>query len=161
MLGCPYNLHPERPWLRRTIRGAIATGVVVAAPLLAVGAITAAVTVLPSVGIYRFVRHLRNRRYTRGTIHDLMGEQEMPFDQEAALEALGMEVEETSRALRASPVIDDTITMEDDFPLSIYADMDVEKLFVEDERSTSDFISCPTTPAINVREDTVIVAEEQ
>ena len=46
LLGCPYNLHAKRPWLRRTVRGAIATSVVVAAPVLVVGAVTAAVVVL-------------------------------------------------------------------------------------------------------------------
>ncbi|CAF4528300.1 unnamed protein product, partial [Rotaria magnacalcarata] len=34
MFGCPYNFYPEKPWLRRTIRGMIATGVVVASPII-------------------------------------------------------------------------------------------------------------------------------
>lgn len=65
IFGCPYNLAPERPWLRRTIRGSIATGVVVASPLILAGVTVAAVTVLPPVGIYRLTQHIRRRRAAR------------------------------------------------------------------------------------------------
>ncbi|CAF4657526.1 unnamed protein product, partial [Rotaria magnacalcarata] len=40
----------------------IATGVVVASPIIVAGAVTAAVTVLPPFGVYRLVRHARARR---------------------------------------------------------------------------------------------------
>ncbi len=63
MFGCPYNFYPEKPWLRRTIRGVIATGVVVASPVIVVGAVTAAVTVLPPFGIYKLIKKIRSRRY--------------------------------------------------------------------------------------------------
>jgi hypothetical protein len=168
MLGCPYNLHPEKPWLRRTIRGAIATGVVVASPLIAVGVVTAAVTVLPTVGIFRFVKHIRNRRYARAAVHELLAGQEVPFDfnqeEQTDLGALALETDNIENELRlllqSIHQQNDIIITEDDFPLSIFADMDVENLFVEDERSTSDFQTCPTTPAMNVREDSVIITEE-
>lgn len=62
MFGCPYNFYPEKPWLRRTIRGMIATGVIVASPVIVAGAVTAAVTVLPPLGIYKLVKTLRARR---------------------------------------------------------------------------------------------------
>jgi hypothetical protein len=61
VLGCPYNFHPESPWFRRTIHGVVATASAVFPPLIVAGA----VTVLPSAGIYRFVKHIRARRYAR------------------------------------------------------------------------------------------------
>ena len=155
MLGCPYNLHPEKPWLRRTIRGAIATGVVVAAPLIAVGAVTAAVTVLPTVGIYRLVRHVRNPRYARAAAaHELLDAREnrpdimmAPFDHE------DIDID-TPRLVQLMNSLTNPIQHEDDFPLSIFADMDVENLFVEYERSTRPEES-------NVREDSMITTTEE
>jgi hypothetical protein len=163
MLGCPYNLHPEKPWLRRTIRGAIASGVVIASPLIVVGAVTAAVTVLPSVGIYRFVKHIRNRRYARAAAHELVAGQHVLFDinqdEQLDLAAIPAENEEIQRlrGLTRPSSSNNIIMTEDSFPLSIFADMDVENLFVEDERPISDFQTCPTTPAINGRDVHVII----
>ncbi|CAF1502280.1 unnamed protein product, partial [Didymodactylos carnosus] len=62
IFGCPYNFHPEKPWLRRTIRGLIASSLVITSPVVVVGAITAAVTVLPPFAIYRLIKHLREKR---------------------------------------------------------------------------------------------------
>lgn len=160
MLGCPYNLHPEKPWLRRAIRGVIATGVVVASPLLVAGALTAAVTVLPSVGIYKLVRHVRDRRQTRigrNFIHNEglifgLNEQE-PELMQGDLRADELDNEEILRILRSFHRTNTNETDEDDFPLAIFADMDVENLFSEDDKPPSDFQTCPTTPAINLKND--------
>lgn len=145
MLGCPYNLHPEKPWLRRTIRGAIATGVVVASPLIVVGAVTAAVTVLPTVGIYRLVKHVRHRRRTRTIVRDLITEHQMEDDLDLELPEnmpelafLSEENQPPAEFLRRLRRYVDTHTVritEDEFP---FADMDVEHLFNEDEQTTSD-----------------------
>lgn len=142
MFGCPYNLHPKKPWLRRTIRGSIATGVIVASPVIVVGAVTAAVTVLPTLGVYKLVRHIRSRRRAHAAavmrdyevpdilldMHaDFYGQlsaedfpegivdgEESPY--QPILSLLGIATEENSN---------------DAFPLSIYADMDVENLFTD------------------------------
>ena len=74
MFGCPYNFYPEKPWLRRTIRGIIATGVVVASPVIVAGAVTAAITVLPPFGIYKLVKRVRSRRLSRITNNMPIGE---------------------------------------------------------------------------------------
>ena len=144
ILGCPYNLHPEKPWLRRTIRGAIATGVVVASPLIVAGAVTAAVTVLPTVGVYRLVKHVRHRRHARAAIHNFLPELDLPEDHDHELTEDMPELDlffegdnsldEALRRLRGYMEAQTVRTTEDDFP---FADMAVEDLF-EDKRTTSD-----------------------
>ncbi|CAF0784606.1 unnamed protein product [Didymodactylos carnosus] len=62
MFGCPYNFHPDKPWLRRTIRGLVASGIAISSPVIAVGAITAAVAVLPPLAVYRLVKHIREKK---------------------------------------------------------------------------------------------------
>lgn len=180
MFGCPYNFYPERPWLRRTIRGMIATGVVVASPVLVAGAVTAAVTVLPPLGIYKLVKHFRAHRQAQVVsrfpigepflvepdLHDphLVGHVGFHFDLNGELTA-----DEIMRAIRQrigltfAHTIDEDIEeprdsdrdsdLERDFPLSIFAGMDVEHLFSDDEslKSPSDFRTCPTTPASTLR----------
>jgi hypothetical protein len=165
MLGCPYNLHPEKPWLRRTIRGVIATGVVVASPLIVVGALTAAVTVLPTVGIYRLVKNVRSRRQAHVGL-TFLDNQEVLFGQdheeqqpneifEFDLHGEDFNTQEVLRILRrlgeANNNQINNENINENFPLSIFADMDVENLFSEDDKPISDFRTCPTTPAINVR----------
>ncbi|CAF1502841.1 unnamed protein product [Rotaria sordida] len=164
MFGCPYNLHPEKPWLRRTIRGSIATGVIVASPILAVGAVTAAVVVLPPVGIYKLVKHIRSRRSTK-TANTFLTSQHILFNQDNEqqqplfqfeLVRENINPEEIMRILRErftrlnnTQINNENINEE--FPLSIFADMDVENLFSEDDKPQLDFRTCPTTPSINIR----------
>ncbi|CAF2399690.1 unnamed protein product [Rotaria sp. Silwood2] len=166
MFGCPYNLHPEKPWLRRTIRGMIATGVVVASPLLAVGAVTAAVVVLPPVGIYKLVKHIRSRRSSQA-VNGFLTSQHILFNQDNEqqqqhplfqfdLAGEDFNPEEIMRILRErfarlnnTQVNDENINEE--FPLSIFSDMDAENLFSEDDKPQSGFRTCPTTPSINIR----------
>lgn len=152
MLGCPYNLHPEKPWLRRTIRGAIATGVVVASPLLIVGAATAAVTVLPTVGIFRLVKRARTRRYVRTAMRDAQAAQPMTLDPNNEGFHIGVDLDipfpghdmlGALRHIRFIAALNTVPTAEDDFPLSIFTDMDVEHLFTEDEEAA---------PVIDVKE---------
>lgn len=165
IFGCPYNLHPEKPWLRRTIRGTIATGVAVASPVLLVGAAVAAAVLLPSVGIYRLARRIRARRLLRrlqsmtNSEPDITDDEEATragyiramfapdFDPDEVENILGARLEEIRRLanLEANP--------EQDFPLAIFADMDVENLFndtVDDHSHTAvtDFRTCPNTPAV-------------
>jgi hypothetical protein len=163
MFGCPYNLHPEKPWLRRTIRGAIATGIVVASPLIVVGAVTAAVTVLPPIGIYKLVRHVNSRRRRRaqelygfGNGTQVLFNQELDEPQREVfhfdLSAGDFNTEEVIRILQRLERLNNTQPDEqnnnDAFP---FADMDVENLFLEDDKPPSDFRTCPTTPAIDIR----------
>ncbi|CAF3987787.1 unnamed protein product [Rotaria sp. Silwood1] len=166
MFGCPYNLHPEKPWLRRTIRGMIATGVIVASPILAAGAVTAAVVVLPPVGIYRLVKHIRSRRSTQA-VNGFLTSQHILFNQDNEQQQqhplfqfdIGGEdfnPEEIMRILRERFArLNNTQThdenINEEFPLSIFADMDVENLFSEDDKPHSDFRTCPTTPLIDMR----------
>ena len=160
MFGCPYNLHPGKPWLRRTIRGAIATGVVVASPVLLVGAATVAVFALPTVGVYRLVRHVRARRLLRhlnsfsanhpninGLIDDDLFNDPLGVIHPDALER---EIRDSLEDLRRHIA---ERNFQRDFPLFIFADMDVENLFtdsVDDHSHTAatDFRTCPNTPAV-------------
>lgn len=179
MFGCPYNFYPEKPWLRRTIRGVIATGVVVASPVLIAGAVTAAVTVLPPLGIYKLIKHVRSHRHPY-IPHDIpVGE---PFaiepgldDAEALVHAAfpfdlhaNFAADDIMRVLRqryGAFSITQTMDEDDDepntneinleFPLAIFSEMDVEHLFSDDNdelnNSPSDFRTCPTTPASTIR----------
>jgi hypothetical protein len=157
MFGCPYNLHPERPWLRRTIRGVIATGIVVTSPIIVVGAATAAITVLPPLGIYRLVKYVRSRRHAVQS-HVNFDRQELPFDGELELfrEQFLIDLladnpnDELADLLQQGQELFNEIPIET-FPLSIFADMDVENLFSDDDKPSSDFRTCPTTPAITMR----------
>lgn len=166
MFGCPYNLHPDKPWLRRTIRGVVATGVIAVSPILAAGAVTAAVVVLPSVGIYKLVRHIRARRTVRAlnrslvsepilfnTLHDEFNQDplfQFDFNGEdiTAAELLRI-LRERFEARRLGQTNNETIN--EAFPLSVFADMDVEHLFLnddDDDKSPSNFQTCPTTPSV-------------
>jgi len=179
MFGCPYNFYPEKPWLRRTIRGMIATGVVVASPIIVVGAVTAAVTVLPPFGIYKLIKHVRSHRHEQ-TLPDFpVGE---PFPIEPGLDepqvvdraAFQFDIHGTlatddlMRVLRqryGGLSLRQTMDEDDDeqsineinssFPLSIFSDMDIEHLFSDDNdelnNSPSNFSTCPTTPASTIR----------
>lgn len=67
--GCKYNLYPDKPVLRHTVRGLVAGAVTLAAPVAAVGAVAllAVGTTIgaPTYGTYRLVKHIRNRRRNR------------------------------------------------------------------------------------------------
>ncbi|CAF2385589.1 unnamed protein product [Rotaria sp. Silwood2] len=179
MFGCPYNFYPEKPWLRRTIRGMIATGVVVASPIIVAGVVTAAVTVLPPFGIYKLVRHTRARRRAHVAANFPIGEPfliEPDLDDPLLLPARGTftfdlhgdPTADMMRVLRQhigelsiTQLLDDDDTgisdneINKDFPLSIFADMDIEYLISDDNdelnNSPLDFRTCPTTPASAIR----------
>jgi hypothetical protein len=180
MFGCPYNFYPEKPWLRRTIRGVIATGVVVASPVIVAGAITAAVTVLPPFGIYKLVKRVRARRRPQIDATFPIGEPhliEPDFDDPHALvhtafqfDLHGDFADDIMRVLRQrTGGLSFTQTMDEDdndrsedeinidFPLSVFSEMDVEHLFSDahdnDELNNSplDYRTCPTTPASTIR----------
>jgi len=65
-LGCKYNLYPDKPILRRTVRGLVAGAATLAIPVAAVGAVAllAVGTTIgaPTYGTYRLVKHIRSRR---------------------------------------------------------------------------------------------------
>jgi hypothetical protein len=184
MFGCPYNFYPEKPWLRRTIRGMIATGVVVASPVIVAGAVTAAITVLPPFGIYKLVKHVRSRRQGQIAANFPIGEPffiEPDLDDPQALAHAAFQfdlhgdlgADDLMRVLRQrigglsftqtmdeddNEQIDNEINI--DFPLSIFAEMDVEHLFSDDNddkdelnNSPLNFRTCPTTPASTIRKD--------
>jgi hypothetical protein len=165
MFGCPYNLHPEKPWLRRTIRGVIATSIVVASPIIVVVAVTGAVTVLPSIGIYKLIKRARSRRHILNE-NGILRTHEILFDenQEEQNELFQFQIHDgdidtneimrmlEQRLERLRRTESDYEDNNDNFPLSIFADMDVENLFSDDfHKSPSDFRTCPTTPATNPR----------
>lgn len=181
MLGCPYNFYPEKPWLRRTIRGVIATSVFVASPIIVASAVAAAVTVLPPFGIYKLVKHARARRRANAAANfpigtpflidtDLLDPPILPnppfrLDIPDDYDAIDMmrAIREHINGLSFTPIVDegDTVFNESpvnlDFPLSIFSDMDVEYLVScdkdkeEPNNSPSDFRTCPTTPNASVR----------
>lgn len=176
MFGCPYNFYPEKPWLRRTIRGMIATGVVIASPVIVAGALTAAVTVLPPFGIYKLVKHIRSRRHPHIEANFPIGEPfliEPDFDDPHALvhtafqfDLHGDFADDIMRVLRqrTGGLTFTQTTDEDrsenemniDFPLSIFSDMDVEHLFsdinhYESNNSPVNYRTCPNTPASTMR----------
>jgi hypothetical protein len=68
-LGCKYNLYPDKPILRRTVRGLVAGAATVAAPVAAVGAaaiLAVGATIgAPTYGTYRLVKYIRNKRRVR------------------------------------------------------------------------------------------------
>jgi hypothetical protein len=68
-LGCKYNLYPDKPVLRRTVRGLVAGAATLAAPVAAVGAVAllAVGTTIgaPTYGTYRLVKYIRHKRRTR------------------------------------------------------------------------------------------------
>ncbi|CAF0995892.1 unnamed protein product [Adineta ricciae] len=149
VFGCPYNLHPEKPWLRRTIRGSIATGAVVASPIVLVGAITAAVTVLPPFGIYKLVRHVREHRRVTRSHRDIL-EPEVRIDPDLRLhdEDISAHAEGLTIALHNRYAFQNFLreinesrlpaeTNSDPSLLSIFAEMDVENLFQERQESLS------------------------
>lgn len=184
MFGCPYNFYPEKPWLRRTIRGAIATGVVVASPVIIAGAVTAAITVLPPFGIYKLVHRIRSRRHLQSH-HDfpvgepfliepnldapqtlVYGGLQFDFHGNLAADEIMRMIRERSEEMSMTQTSDENDDFEHDdkqdinveFPLSIFADMDIEHLFSnehnnDDELNNSplDFRTCPTTPAATRR----------
>jgi hypothetical protein len=179
MFGCPYNFYPEKPWLRRTIRGMIATGVVVASPIIVVGAVTAAVTVLPPFGIYKLIKHVRSHRHEQMPPDFAIGEPfaiEPDLDDPQALAHAAFQfdihgnfaLDDLRRVLRHRyGGLSHSQTMDEDddeqseneinrdFPLSIFSEMDIEHLFSDDNddlnNSPSDFRTCPTTPASTIR----------
>jgi hypothetical protein len=68
-LGCKYNLYPDKPILRHTVRGLVAGAATLAIPVAAVGAVAllAVGTTIgaPTYGTYRLVKHIRSRRQER------------------------------------------------------------------------------------------------
>lgn len=164
MFGCPYNFHPEKPWLRRTIRGMIAAGIVVTSPLIAVGAVTAAAVALPPVGIYKLVKHIRSRRHAHRA-SEYLNSQHILFNQENdqqhpffefTLHGGEFDPEDVVRLIRErlerlNINLNNEEHADEAFPLAIFADMDVENLFSDDDKPQLSFSTCPTTPAMNIR----------
>lgn len=147
IFGCPYNLTPDRPWLRRVIRGSIATGVVVVSPLIVVGAGVAAITVLPPVGIYRLVQTIRRRRAARR-----MASLASPpsFSLNADLQTQFADLINSGQILpehlellhRFDFLLDEATNRNNNNEVeNPFADMDVENLFTE---------TCSTTPVIPI-----------
>ncbi|CAF1285017.1 unnamed protein product [Adineta steineri] len=68
-LGCKYNLYPDKPILRHTVRGLVVGAATLAIPVAAVGAIAmlAVGTTIgaPTYGTYRLVKHIRSKRQDR------------------------------------------------------------------------------------------------
>ncbi|CAF2693899.1 unnamed protein product [Rotaria sp. Silwood2] len=68
-LGCKYNLYPDKPLLRHTVRGLVAGAATLALPVAAVGAVAllAVGTTIgaPTYGTYRLVKHIRTKRQER------------------------------------------------------------------------------------------------
>ena len=68
-LGCKYNLYPDKPILRHTVRGLVAGAATLAVPVAAVGAVAllAVGTTIgaPTYGTYRLVKHIRSKRQER------------------------------------------------------------------------------------------------
>ncbi|CAF3819873.1 unnamed protein product [Adineta steineri] len=160
VFGCPKNLHPNKPWLRRTIRGTIATGVVIASPIVAVGAVTAAVTILPTVGIYRLVKRARARRRAHQLIVSALVRDYSTEDEDTGHAHFDPHLDMNAEVARYRAELEEELPMHDDFdpeldgiaemahyralleervanyaneifPLAIFADMDVVGLVLD------------------------------
>ena len=74
-LGCKYNLYPDKPILRHTVRGLVAGAATLAIPVAAVGAVAllAVGTTIgaPTYGTYRLVKHIRSKRQERSRRHHI------------------------------------------------------------------------------------------
>ena len=134
--------------------------------MLLVGAAAAAAVLLPSVGIYRLARRIRARRVLRRLQSMTNTELDITDDDEAGIRRdyaramlppgldadefesiFGAQLEEIRRLANMET------NSEPDFPLAIFADMDVENLFndtVDDHShaAATDFRTCPNTPAV-------------
>ncbi|CAF1600413.1 unnamed protein product [Adineta ricciae] len=68
-LGCKYNLYPNKPILRHTVRGLVTGVATLAVPVAIVGAMTilavGTTIALPTYGTYRLIKHIRFKRYER------------------------------------------------------------------------------------------------
>jgi hypothetical protein len=77
-LGCKYNLYPDKPILRHTVRGLVASAATLAIPVAAVGAVTllAVGTTIggPTYGTYRLVKYIRSKRESRRRRRDMTSE---------------------------------------------------------------------------------------
>ena len=79
--GCKFNLYPNKPILRHTVRGLVAGAATLAVPVAAVGAVAllAVGTTIggPTYGTYRLVKHIRSKRDERRRRHqfDLLSKQ--------------------------------------------------------------------------------------
>jgi hypothetical protein len=160
VFGCPYNLHPEKPWLRRTIRGSIAAGVIITSPILMVGAVAVAAVALPGVGVYRLAQHIRIRRHARQLANVTSTNARM---RTASLHSTTSEYSDTGsdearsvngfeRSNRLSMIEHDT---QENDGLSYFANMDVENLFTEsiasDNSSVSSVHATILLPSIKLR----------
>jgi hypothetical protein len=105
-LGCKYNLYPDKPILRRTVRGLVAGAATVAAPVAAVGAaaiLAVGATIgAPTYGTYRLVKYIRDKRRTRHIINHPIprtmnendsGDEDLDRAIEASLETYRVEIE--------------------------------------------------------------------
>ena len=74
-LGCKYNLYPDKPILRHTVRGLVAGAATLSIPVAAVGAaalLAVGATIgAPTYGTYRLVKHIRSRRQERRRRHHM------------------------------------------------------------------------------------------
>ncbi|CAF1470647.1 unnamed protein product, partial [Didymodactylos carnosus] len=70
--SCKYNLYPNKPVLRKTLRGLFVGAAVVVAPVAAVGAVAllavGTTVAVPTYGTYRLVKFLRQRHQRRSNI---------------------------------------------------------------------------------------------
>jgi len=107
-LECKYNLYPNKPALRRTVRGLVAGAATLALPVAAVGAVAllAVGTTIgaPTYGTYRLVKHIRNKRRDRRHRTDSSPNDDWPDRPDSVNERINDDDEDIRRAIAASLV---------------------------------------------------------
>lgn len=67
--GCKFNLYPNKPILRHTVRGLVTSAATLAAPVAAVGAVAllavGTTIAAPTYGTYRLVKHIQSKKKQR------------------------------------------------------------------------------------------------
>lgn len=65
-LSCKYNLYPDKPILRHTVRGLVAGAATLSIPAAAVALLALGATIgAPTYGTYQLVKHICSRRQER------------------------------------------------------------------------------------------------
>ncbi|CAF1545224.1 unnamed protein product [Adineta ricciae] len=108
-LGCKYNLYPNKPILRHTIRGLVTGVAALAIPIAVVGVVTVLAVgttiAVPSYGTYRLIKHIQSKRYERQQRHriETISRQWTTRDSVSTfVNEQNTEVDEIERAIRAS-----------------------------------------------------------
>ncbi|UJR23243.1 hypothetical protein I4U23_026263 [Adineta vaga] len=132
--GCKYNLYPDKPILRRTVRGLVTGFATLTIPVAVVGAVAilavGTTIAVPTYGTYRLIKHIRSKRYERHQRHrieDTLSRQWTTNDSLISTYVNGtdeqnIEVDNIEKAIQASLITfrEETIRREEQSEVSPY-----------------------------------------